>query len=100
MWGCVQKSGKLFGGLEKNDYLCPRLEKTSLQVESMRQKNQEKRQIEVLAFHKGLQQATVVTDGKAVRSFTNDEVRGHQSTRAAIAHLEALGYSLNYDQLW
>lgn len=73
---------------------------TSLQGSVMSNTIRQRKQVEVISFVKGMHQATVVTDGRAVKSFTETESRNHQSTRAAIAHLEALGYRLSDNQLW
>lgn len=56
--------------------------------------------IEVLAFRRGQERATVVTDGAATRSFTHAACKGHKSLTAAIAHLESHGFSIITDGSW
>lgn len=58
------------------------------------------RAIEVLAFQRGLQQATIVTDGDETRSFTREACNRHKTLNSAIAHLEAQGYRIIPDGSW
>lgn len=56
--------------------------------------------IEVLAFQRGLQQATIVTDGEETRSFTCQACSRHKNLNSAISHLEAQGYRIIPDGSW
>lgn len=58
------------------------------------------RAIEVLAFQRGLQQATIVTDGDETRSFTQEACKCHKNLNSAISHLEAQGYRIISDGSW
>lgn len=58
------------------------------------------RTIEVLAFQRGLQQATIVTDGEETRCFTREACSCHKNLNSAISHLEAQGYHIVTDGSW
>ncbi len=58
------------------------------------------RTIEVLAFARGLQQATIVTDGDETRSFTAEACKCHKTLNGAISYLEAQGYRIIPDGSW
>lgn len=58
------------------------------------------RTVEVLAFQRGPQQATIVTDGEETRSFTRESCKCHKSITSAISHLEAQGYRIITDGSW
>ena len=51
----------------------------------------------VIAFRKGDEWATVVTDGDQTRSFTMRECRRHEDMMRAIGFLEARGYEVLTD---
>lgn len=57
-------------------------------------------EVAVIAFRKGDEWATVVTDGDQTRSFTWKECRKHENVMHAIGFLEAHGYSLSDNQPW
>lgn len=57
-------------------------------------------EVAVIAFRKGDEWATVVTDGDQTRSFTLRECRPHEDMMSAIGFLESHGYSLSDIQLW
>ena len=54
-------------------------------------------QVEVLTMRNGYRLATVVTDGERTRSFEVNDTKDHPNLYAAIAHLEAKGYSIQPD---
>lgn len=51
----------------------------------------------VIAFRKGDEWATVVTDGNQTRSFTWRECRRHEDMLRAIGFLESRGYEVMTD---
>lgn len=57
-------------------------------------------EVAVIAFRKGDEWATVVTDGDQTRSFTWQECRKHEDMLHAIGYLESHGYSISDTQLW
>lgn len=57
-------------------------------------------EVAVIAFRKGDEWATVVTDGDQTRSITWRECRPHEDLMHAIGYLESHGYSLSDIQLW
>lgn len=66
----------------------------------MKQVTKNTASVEVLAFRRGLQQATIVTDGQHTRSFTVRDCKSHTDLKAAIAYLEAQGYNIITDGSW
>jgi len=53
---------------------------------------------EVLTFRNGDRLATVVTDGRTVKTYEWESNRQHASLSKAIAYLEARGYSVEVEQ--
>lgn len=54
-------------------------------------------EVAVIAFRKGDEWATVVTDGDQTRSFTWQECRAHEDMMRAIGFLESRGYEVMTD---
>lgn len=54
-------------------------------------------EVAVIAFRKGDEWATVVTDGDQTRSFTWQECRAHEDMMRAIGFLESRGYEVLTD---
>lgn len=54
-------------------------------------------EVAVIAFRKGDQWATVVTDGDQTRSFTWHGCRSHEDVTHAIGYLESRGYEVLTD---
>ena len=54
--------------------------------------------VEVLTFRRGIDVATVVTDGEQTRTFERDDNRPHPTLARAIGYLEAKGYSIQIDE--
>lgn len=54
-------------------------------------------EVAVIAFRKGGEWATVVTDGDQTRSFTWQECRRHEDMMRAIGFLESRGYEVMTD---
>lgn len=54
-------------------------------------------EVAVIAFRKGDEWATVVTDGDHTRSFTWKQCRAHEDMMRAIGFLEAHGYKVMTD---
>lgn len=54
-------------------------------------------EVAVIAFRKGDEWATVVTDGDQTRSFTWQECRKHEDMQRAICFLESRGYEVMTD---
>lgn len=55
------------------------------------------KEVQVLSFRHGINQATIVTDGERTRSFEYEASRDHASLTKAIAYLEAKGYQIEPD---
>ena len=66
----------------------------------MKKRSGSNQTVEVIGFTKGIQQATVVTDGAHTRSFTAQACRAHQDVKSAIAYLVSLGYHIMPDMAW
>lgn len=54
--------------------------------------------VEVLTFRRGIDVATIVTDGEQTRTFERDDNRPHPTLARAIGYLEAKGYSIQIDE--
>ena len=54
--------------------------------------------VEVLTFRRGIDVATIVTDGEQTRTFERDDNRAHPTLAKAIGYLEAKGYSIQIDE--
>lgn len=54
--------------------------------------------VEVLSFSRGIDVATVVTDGDQTRTFERDCNKAHPTLAQAIGYLEAKGYSILIDK--
>lgn len=59
---------------------------------------QQSHPVAVLAFRKGTEIATVVTDGNVTKTFRNVENKSHQSLTNAIGYLESRGYTLDMEE--
>ncbi len=55
-------------------------------------------QMEVLTFRNGDRFATVVTDGRTVKTYEWESNKQHACLSKAIAYLEARGYEIEVDQ--
>ena len=55
-------------------------------------------QTEVLTFRNGDRLATVVTDGRTVKTYEWESNKQHVSLSKAIAYLEARGYKVDVEQ--
>lgn len=55
-------------------------------------------QTEVLTFRNGDRLATVVTDGRTVKTYEWESSMQHASLNKAIAYLEARGYTIEVEQ--
>lgn len=55
-------------------------------------------QTEVLTFRNGDRLATVVTDGRTVKTYEWEINKQHASQSKAIAYLEARGYTIEVEQ--
>lgn len=64
---------------------------------SSQMKPQEK-PVEVLSFRRGIDVATVVTDGDQTRTFERDCNKAHPTLAKAISYLEAKGYLIQPDE--
>lgn len=54
--------------------------------------------VEVLTFRRGIDVATIVTDGEQTRTFERDDNRPHPTLAKAIGYLEAKGYLIQIDE--
>ena len=54
--------------------------------------------VEVLTFRRGIDVATVVTDGDQTRTFERDCNKAHPTLSRAISYLEAKGYQIQPDE--
>lgn len=61
--------------------------------------NERQTDVAVLTFQMGDETATVVTDGKQVRAYTQRACTAHRSLTRAVAYMEARGYKIRPD-MW
>lgn len=73
-------------------------ERTMKTVNSNSQTARQSHPVAVLAFRKGTEIATVVTDGSVTKTFRNVENKSHQSLTNAIGYLESRGYTLDMEE--
>lgn len=62
------------------------------------QKKIQEHVVEVLIFRRGIDVATVVTDGEHTRTFERDCNKAHPTLAKAISYLEAKGYLIQPDE--
>lgn len=60
--------------------------------------NPQEKPVEVLSFRRGIDVATVVTDGDQTRTFERDCNKAHPTLAKAISYLEAKGYLIQPDE--
>lgn len=91
-----KKVAKSFGVLKKIAIFAVEIHK-SQHTMTQKPRTTTSPEVAVIAFRKGDEWATVVTDGNQTRSFTMTECRRHEDVMRAIGFLESHGYEVLTD---
>lgn len=91
-----KKVAKSFGDSGKNAIFAGEIHKLQHTM-TQKRRTTTSPEVAVIAFRKGDEWATVVTDGDQTRSFTWRECRRHEDMMRAIGFLESRGYEVLTD---